>query len=254
MPCSTRMNRSRSMLPALAISSACIFSACAGPGVPEPLEGHWVGTLDAGNDLLFMRAKFSRTWAGLAGTLDLVGTGRLALAKSSYAASDVFFLMKLGEEVYAFTGDSNNGVMAGQLHRGDRQWDFKLRRVPELDPKLIRSYLGTYRVGTEWVRSIEDCVDHWGAHQMTYVDPKNGARKALFAISETSFFFGPGFLIPEPVEGTVTFLKGMDGRSYLVWNEYGWDVMVGQRVAEAAQPGPPLVRGACERCCYPKSG
>ena len=87
---------------------------------------------------------------------------------------------------------------------------------------------------------------------MMYVDPKNGGRKALFPLSESTFFFGPGFLIPEPVEGTVTFLKGMDGRSYLVWNEYGWDVMVGQRVGEAAQPGPPLVRGEC--CCYPKSG
>lgn len=248
-----RVNRSRSMLPAVAVS-ACVLSACGGPAAPEPFEGHWVGTLDVGNDLLFMRAKFNRTWSGLAGTLDLVGTGRLALAKSSYASTDVFFLMKHGDEAYAFTGDSNNGVMAGQLHRGDQRWDFRLRRVLDVDPKWIRSYLGTYRVGTEWVRSIEDCVDHFGAHQLMYVDPKNGGRKALFPISESTFFFGPGFLIPEPAEGTITFLKGMDGRSYLVWNEYGWDVMVGQRVSnEAAHPGP-LVRGECERCCYPKSG
>src|SRR2546425_6883516 len=97
-----RMNRSSWLLPASAISAALVFSACAGPAAPEPFEGQWVGTLDAGNDLLFMRAKFNRTWAGTAGTLDLLGTGRLALAKSSYASTDVFFLMKLGEEAYAF--------------------------------------------------------------------------------------------------------------------------------------------------------
>jgi hypothetical protein len=242
------------MLSAAAMSAALVFSACAGPAAPEPFEGHWVGTLDAGNDLLFMRAKFNRTWAGLAGTLDLLGTGRLALAKSSYASTDVFFLMKHGEEAYAFTGDSNNGLIVGELHRADQRLNFRLRRVQEVDQKLIRSYLGTYRVGTDWIRSIDDCIDDWGVHQVVYVDTKNGGRKALFPISDNTFFFGPGFLIPEPVEGIVTFLKGMDGRSYLVWDEYGWDVMVGKRISnEEAQPAP-IVRGGCERCCYPKSG
>jgi hypothetical protein len=245
------------MLTAAAVGWAFVLSGCATREGVEPLEGHWVGSLDVGDDLLFMRAKFSRTETGLAGTLDLLGIGRLALAKSSFFASEVFFAMKRGDEAYAFTANAQNGSMVGELHsNGNRErGNFRLRRVADVDQRLIRSYVGTYRVGSDWIRAIEDCLDPWGTRQLVFVDPKNSGRKALFATSENTFFFGPGFLIPEPVEGRVTFLKARDGRPYLLWDQEGSDVMMGERIQSsvAAQRDPSGSR-ALERRCNPASG
>jgi hypothetical protein len=242
------------MLTAAAVGCAFVLSACATREAAEPLEGHWVGSLDVENDLLFMRAKFSRTASGLAGTLDLLGIGRLALAKSSFFATEVFFAMRRGDEAYAFTANAQNGSMVGQLH-GSRGGNFRLRKVAEVSPRLIRSYVGTYRVGSDWIRAIEDCVDPWGTHQLVFVDPKNSGRKALFATSENTFFFGPGFLIPEPVEGTVTFLKARDGRPYLLWDQEGSEVMMGEPIQSsvAAQRTTSGAKGL-ERRCNPASG
>jgi len=243
------------MLTVAAVGWALVLSACAVREAAEPLEGHWVGSLDVGEDLLFMRAKFSRTRTGLAGTLDLFGTGRLFLAKSSFLASEVFFAMTRGDQAYAFTANSQNGSMVGQLHGNRERGSFKLRRVVEVDQKVIHSYVGTYRVGSDWIRAIEDCVDPWGTHQLVFVDPKNSGRKALFATSENTFFFGPGFLIPEPVEGMVTFLKARDGRPYLLWDQEGSEVMMGEPIQSsvAAQHVPSGSRGL-KRRCNPASG
>ncbi len=242
-------------LTAAAVGCAFVFSACAMREAAEPLEGHWVGSLDVENDILFMRAKFSRTATGLAGTLDLPGIGRLALAKSSFFASEVFFAMRRGDEAYAFTANAQNGSMVGQLHGNRERGNFRLRRVAEVDPKLIHSYLGTYRVGTDWIRAIEDYVDPWGTHQLIFVDPKHGGRKALFARSENTFFFGPGFLIPEPIEGVVTFLKSRDGRPYLLWDQEGSEVMMGEPIQPSvAAQRLPSGSGSLERRCDPASG
>jgi len=248
------------MLTAALVGWASFLSACAMRESSDPLEGHWVGSLDVGDDLLFMRANFSRTPTGLSGTVDLVGIGRLALAKSSFFASEVFFAMRRGDQAYAFTASSRNGSMVGQLHGERERGNFKLRRVAEVDPKLTHSYLGTYRVGTDWVRRIEDCVDSWGTHQLVFVDPTNHARKAMFPSSENAFFFGPGFLIPEPIEGMVTFLKSRDGRPYLLWDEEGSEVMMGELVQpNVAAQHLPAVSGpsgsrSVERRCNPVSG
>ena len=259
--CPMTIGTSSWMLIAAAVGCAFLLSACETREAAEPLEGHWVGSLDIGDDILFMRAKFSRTATGLAGTLDLPGIGRLALAKSSFFANEVFFAMRRGDEAYAFTANAQNGSMVGQLHGNRERGNFKLRRVAEVDQKLIHSYLGTYRVGTDWIRAIEDCVDSWGTHQLVFVDPTNHARKALFPSSENAFFFGPGFLIPEPIEGMVTFLKSRDGRPYLLWDEEGSEVMMGELVQPnvAAQhlsdgsSGPSGSRSV-ERRCNPVSG
>ncbi len=246
--------RGSSLVLTLSVLSVAL-SACASRFTPEPLVGRWVGTLDVGDDLRFMKLELESTWMGMSGSLDLLGTGRLELVKSSYNSTDVFFEMRGGDEAYAFTGESNDGFMIGHLHRSGHQLPFQLRRVPEINERMVRAFLGMYRVGSEWVRDIEECVDHFGSRQLMYVDARTGGRKALFPLSENTFFFGPGFLIPEPIEGTVTFFWGRDGRPHLVWDQMGSEVMIGQPASlpEEAKARP-MVRGNTAPRCKPRSG
>jgi hypothetical protein len=82
---------------------------------------------------------------------------------------------------------------------------FELHRTLEVDRRLLAATAGTYKRRGGELRSIEDCTGELGWQQLIYVD-RSGGRKALFARPENSFSFGPGYLIPEPSEGTLTFL------------------------------------------------
>src|SRR5712664_4454394 len=94
-------------------------------------------------------------------------------------------------------------------------------------------------------RSIEDCTDELGWQQLIYVD-RSGGRKALFPKSEDSFYFGPGYLIPGPIEGTITFLGAMEGRAgYLMVEQAGSEPEIARRSDSGA------VRSRNLRGCSP---
>lgn len=202
-------------------------------GVTSPqLEGQWVGTV--GEDFRFMRGEFASTWSGQSGSLHLRETGELTLVKTRRIGNETFLDMKRGDEEVVFSGHLTRDTMIGYVDWAAGRTRFQLHRIVPVDRRRLGAYLGSYRVGSEWVRSIEDCAAELGSDQLIYVNPKNGARKALFPISESTFFFGPGFLIPDPVEGTVTFLMGEDGRvQNLLWEQAGSSVVI----AERAEPG-----------------
>src|SRR5467141_2329057 len=78
-------------------------------------------------------------------------------------------------------------------------------------------------------RSIEDCTDELVWQQLIYVG-RSGGRKALFPESEDSFYFGPSYLIPGPIEGTITFLGATEGRArYLMVEQAGSEPEIARR-------------------------
>jgi len=234
---------------ALLTGAVVSLSAC-GRGEPsEQLEGRWVGTF--GDDFQFMRAEFASSWKGQSGSLHLQGAGELSLVKSRRNGDEIVLEMKRGDEKVIFNGRATRDVMIGDLNWALGRTRFQLHRVVPMDRQRLQAYLGTYRVGSEWVRSIEDCAAELGSDQLIYVNPQNGARKALFPISENTFFFGPGFLIPDPVEGTVTFLSGTDGRvQSLLWEQAGSSAAIAERVGpgEEKQLAPTARRDSGPRC------
>ena len=212
------------------------------------LEGQWVGTV--GDDFRFMRGEFATTWNGLSGRLHLQGSGELTLVKSRGIGNETLLEMKQGNERLVFTGHLTRDVMTGYVDWTDERMRFQIHRIVPVDRRRLEAYLGTYRIGSDWFRSIENCTAEFGWDQLIYVNPRNGARKALFPISGTTFFFGPGFLIPDPVEGTATFLMGEDGRvQNLLWEQAGSPATI----AERAEPGKELrvARGDSASRCRP---
>jgi hypothetical protein len=213
-------------------------------GAFEQLDGHWVGTF--GDEFQFMRAEFVSTGSGDSGTLHLQDVGEFTAVKSSRMSDQFALQTKHGDEPVTFSGRVTGDVMIGSFDWALGRTSFHLHRVATLDRKRLTEFVGTYRMGSEWVRSIEDCSSELGWDQFIYVDHRNGARKALFPISANTFFFGSGFLIPDRIQGTVTFLKDKNGRSQAVlWEEAGSAGGIGERIApEEAQPFPARQEGA----------
>lgn len=236
-------NRRSFAVVAVAALLGLLVFGCASPATPHPLQGRWVGTIDVGGPV-FMVATFTQTSSGLRGTLEIHRAGMLNVGEVSYSPSNVRFEARHGDEAYLFKAALSNGLIAGELTGGGLRLKFRLRRLFDVDQRLVRSFLGTYQVGADWTRSLKDCIDLSGFHQLVFVNGETGGRKALFPISENQFYFGPGFLIPEPIEGIVTLHKSKDGRPYLIWDQYGSEVMIGHPVASESER---LAGCPCER-------
>src|SRR5262249_45386216 len=234
-------------------SAVVALSGCGRGEALEPLEGRWVGTF--GDEFQFMRAEFASTWRGQVGSLYLQGAGDLTLVKSGRSGDEIVLEMKYGDERVIFSPHATRDAMTGNLNWPTGRARLQLHRVVSVDRQRLQAYLGTYRMGSE-VRTIKDCATELGWDQLIYVNPKNGARKALFPISETTFFFGPGFIIPDPIEGRVTFLIGTDGRvQSLLWEQAGSSAAIAERVEpRQEQQLEPVARPEGASSCRPFPG
>jgi hypothetical protein len=198
------------------------LSICHPEAPPQRLRGVWVGTLEVGGDLKFIRVEFR---SGVKGTLHLEGAGDLTLVRAGESSSHAYFEMRRGLDEFVFVGAFQKGSFTGSVHHAGQQFHFALYRSLEIDPRLLDAYAGAYGDS----RSIEDCTDELGWQQLIYVD-RSGGRKALFPESKDRFYFGPGYLIPGPIEGTITFLRAREGRAgYLMVEQAGSEPEIARR-------------------------
>jgi hypothetical protein len=195
------------------------LSACHQEAAPPRLQGVWVGTVEVGGDLKFIRADLR------SGVLHLAGAGDLTLVRASESGSHVYFEARREDDEFVFVGAIREEGIVGRVHHAGEQMPFELYRTLEIDRRMLEAYAGRYGDS----RTIEDCTDELGWQQLIYVD-RSGGRKALFPRSETSFYFGPGYMIPGPVEGTITFLATTEGRArYLMVEQAGWEPEIAGR-------------------------
>jgi hypothetical protein len=221
------------------------LSACHREAPPERLQGPWVGTLEMGGDLEFIRAEFARGRSGMKGALHLAGAGDLILVRASESDSHAYFEMRRGDDEFVFVGAFHEGSIVGRVHHAGEQMPFELHRTLRIDPRLLGAYAGTYLQSNGDSRSIEDCTEELGWQQLIYVD-RSGGRKALFPSSESTFYFGPGYFIPGPIEGTITFFGATEGRaSHLLVEQSGWEPEIAWR------SHPSALRSRNPRGCGP---
>ncbi len=240
----------------LSICALCVLSGCDRSGTPGALEGRWVGTVKTAEDWLLARVELRNTWNGLSGRMYLQSRGEFTLVRSYPKSNERVFEMRRGDEQFVFAARATGDVMVGHSDWGSERVNVDLRRLAQLDHRLLRSYLGTYGLGADWIRSIEVCTAELGWDQLLYVDHRTGARKALFPASRSTFFFGPGFLIPLPIEGTVTFLDVEHGRpEQLLWEQAGAPARIAERISSDAAPeAKQIARRAGSARCPPFSG
>jgi len=221
------------------------LSACRREAPPGRLQGLWVGTLEVGGDLKLIRAEFARARSGMRGALHLAGAGDLLLVRASESSSHAYFEMRRGDDEFVFVGAFREESIVGRVHHGGEQVTFELHRTLRIDPRLLDVYAGTYLQRNGDSRAIEDCTDELGWQQLIYVD-RSGGRKALFPSSENTFYFGPGYLIPGPIEGSITFFGATEGRaSQILVEQAGWEPEIAWR------SGPSAVRSRNPHGCSP---
>jgi hypothetical protein len=244
----------RLTLAALLVGAAPSALSCDG-GRLKQLEGRWVGTVESDDDLFFIQAEFTNGWTGLSGTAKLKGTGKLALGRTIQYGKDVFFQMQQGNETFDFNGRFNGNGLSGTLRDSGPLKGFHLQKVVQVDHRLLESYAGVYRLGSDRFLLLENCASGLGWDQLIYVNHETGARKALFPISESSFFFGPGFLLPTPPDGMLTFVQGADGRSsHLIWDEFGESPRIAERIGLHWRDWKHLTARQTEQHCRRVSG
>jgi hypothetical protein len=109
------------------------FSICR-PAAPR-LRGEWVGTMEDGGGIAFVRARFD----GGEGVLHVGGRGRFTLARAAESGDRVAFEMRHGSKellfVGVFSGDSITGT-AGASRR------LKLHRLPRPARLAIDALIG----------------------------------------------------------------------------------------------------------------
>jgi hypothetical protein len=105
------------------------LSFCHQEAPPERLPGVWVGTLDSGEDLQFIRAEFVRARSGATGTLHLAGTGDLTLVKASESDGYVCFVIRRGDDEFVFVGVFLEESIIGRVLHGGEQVPFELHRT-----------------------------------------------------------------------------------------------------------------------------
>lgn len=240
----------------LSICVLCLLSGCDRGGTRGTLEGRWVGTVKTEDDWLLARVELRNTWNGLYGRMYLQGRGEWTLVRSYSKSDERVFEMRRGDEQFVIAARATHDEIVGHSDWGSERVNVHLRRLVQLDPRLVRSYLGTYGLGSDWIRSIEVCTAELGWDQLLYVDHRTGARKALFPISQNTFFFGPGFLIPLPIEGTVTFLDVQNGRpEQLLWEQAGAPARIAERISSDPQTeAKQIARRPGSARCPPFSG
>jgi len=82
------------------------LSICHPEAPPQRLRGVWVGTLEVGGDLKFIRAEFH---SGVKGTLHLGGAGDLTLVRAGESSSHAYFEMRRGHDEFVFVGAFQKG-------------------------------------------------------------------------------------------------------------------------------------------------
>jgi hypothetical protein len=111
------------------------LSFCHREATPVRLPGVWVGTLDAGADLQFIRAEFVRGRSRATGTLHLAGRGDLTLIKASETDGYVCFVMSRGDDEFVFAGRLDEESITGRVLHDGEQVPFELHRTLQIEAR-----------------------------------------------------------------------------------------------------------------------
>src|SRR5688572_4956320 len=180
------------------------------------LAGDWAGGFERGADYVFLQLHFKTEDQSLSGTYDapLLFKHCTPLDKIAVDGPRVSFEIPGDPHPQTFSGDVKEGILSGEVKQGAARLPFTFTR---LAPITAQNYVGTYEVEPGHFIFIRAAVE-LGIGALQFMDFKTGRVGMLLPTSATSFFTGPGVLVPYPVEATVQFTLDSKGRATdLAW-------------------------------------
>ncbi len=196
---------------------------------PEDIEGLWAGAFELEKELVYLRVELKSEdedikltiLSMLPGTPGVVGDVRLE-------SSRVNFELTRDSDTIAFDGQLQGDTITGVVERAGESGTFGLVRWVQVDATIYDDYMGAYELEPGRVVFIRrhdflkpDPPFPISTSWLSYVE-ESGRVGRLYPSSETTFFSGPTYLVPFPVEVEVTFVRNQEGKvSGLVWRERG---------------------------------
>jgi dienelactone hydrolase len=199
-------------------------------GAAEPsLGGDWVGGFERDGAWVYIQIHFKQEKAAIEGTYDipLEFTNDKSLARISLESSRIRFEMPRADQTLLFEGKLEGTTVSGKVLEAGWQSSFRLDRIVKIRTDM---YVGTYQLGADHYVHIRSW-DEFDPGTLQCIDFRSGQFRTLFPSSETSFFTGPSVLVTHPVETTVQFTVGGQGKATsLSWTQADSAPLVGQRV------------------------
>jgi pimeloyl-ACP methyl ester carboxylesterase len=196
----------------------------------DSIEGEWVGAVEIGMDLDYLQLGIKTEAQGIKITvLSTSMTPGLAGAITDVRleSSRVQFELPRGSKPLTFNGQLQGATIAGTVQHANEQGTFQLMRQAQIDPKLYDDYVGPYELEPNRIVFIrrEDVLKQDPPYsvarsRLRYMD-ESGHMGILYPSSDTTFFSGPTYVVPVPVEVEVTFIRSHGKVSGLLWRERG---------------------------------
>ena len=201
------------------------------------VDGQYVGAFQLKEQIVYVRVEF-RTEAGATKlTVHSMMPGASgAITDVHVESSRVHFELPRDSERLVFEGRLKGDMISGSVRQNENRGTFQFVRSVQVSSEAYDEYAGAYelqpnsfvfirrgdRLRQELPYSIEESF-------LSYVQ-ESGERRILYPSSANSFFSGPTYVVPVPVNVRVTFLRtktgGIDG---LVWSEQGHSERIAKR-------------------------
>ncbi len=199
-------------------------------GAAEPLlVGNWVGGFERDGNWVYIQIHLKQEKAAIEGTYDIpleFTTGK-PLARISLDSSRVRFEMPRADQTLLFEGTLEGTTISGKVVEAGWQSSFRLDRIVKARTDL---YTGTYQLGADHYVYICSS-DAFDPGTLQGIDFRTGQVRTLVPSSETTFFAGPSVLVTYPVEATVQFTTGGQGKATgLSWAQADSAPLAGKRV------------------------
>ena len=235
--CSKSKNKSATKETQSGESSGAV--TVSGTQLASVIEGLWAGAFELGKELVYLRVELKSededikltVLSMLPGAPGVVGDVRLE-------SSRVNFELTRDSDTIAFDGQLQGDTITGVVEHAGESGTFGLVRWVQVDATIYDDYMGAYELDTGRVVFIRrhdflklDPPYPISTSWLSYVE-ESGRVGRLYPSSETTFFSGPTYLVPFPVEVEVTFVRNQEGKvSGLVWRERGDDLVTGLDVS-----------------------
>ena len=197
--------------------------------VPDVIEGLWVGAFELEKESVYLRVELKSEDGGIKLTVVYMLPGAPgAVGDVRLESSRVNFELTRDSDTIAFDGRLQGDTITGVVERAGKSGTFGLVRWVQVDATIYDDYMGAYELGNGRIVVIRrhdflklDPPYPISTSWLSYVE-ESGRIGRLYPSSETTFFSGPTYLVPFPVEVEVTFVRNQEGKvSGLVWREQG---------------------------------
>ncbi len=180
----------------------------------ESIEGDWAGGSNLfPNSYGFIKARFEKSNDDVIGFFNAQAwaAAKRPISNVRIESSKVHFEFPSTAGIpFVADGELKDGVIRGEIRRGDEKGEFHLVRVAPVNPQIYKDYVGAYRISPNDVRVVT-----WSAfgHLRTVaVEGNAGESDWLLPLGGDKFFFGSSVVKSAAPTAFATFNRNAEGR------------------------------------------